>query len=257
MRYIVCTVVAGILLLATIDAPSVAQPGIASQLLLQTTTTIAGQPLEFVHSRDEVAAFLVELAPGGETGRMLHLFPMVVYVTAGTLSFEIPGQAARTVDAGQAFVAPLKSAINGVNRGATPVKFLAVYFGEREKQLLKSADSRPRGFRSTTVLQTAKTWTGEPIYFPLLTNQFTVQVVNVAPGAVDLRHVQTHIQFVYVLEGVLTLDASGYPRQTFNPGAAYVETTWPHAVGNRGTVGLRYLTIYAGEAGVPLTLPAP
>ena len=256
MRYIVCTVL-GILLLATVDAPSVAQPGITPHRLLQTTTTIIGQPIEFVHSRDEVAAFLVELAPGGETGRMLHLFPMVVYVTEGTLSFEIPGQAARTVDAGQAFVAPLKSPINGVNRGATPVKFLAVYFGEREKQLLKSADSRPRGFRPTTVLETAKTWTGEPIYFPLLANQFTVEVVDIAPGAVDPRHVQTHIQFVYVLAGVLSLDASGHPRQTFNPGAAFVETTWPHAVGNRGTVGLRYLTIYAGEAGVPLVLPAP
>jgi len=67
MRYIVCALLAGILLL-TFNTPSAAQTGITIRQLLQTTTTPTGQPLEFPHFRNQVTAVLTELAPGGQTG---------------------------------------------------------------------------------------------------------------------------------------------------------------------------------------------
>ncbi len=258
MRYIVCAVLAGILLLATFNTPSAAQTGITVRQLLQTTTTLTGQRLEFPHFRNQVTAVLTELAPGGQTGSTTQFFPSVVYVIEGALSLEVPGQAARTISAGQAIAAPLRTPINAVNRGATSVRFLIVYFGEQGKPLAERAsDSSPRGLKAATVLQTAKTWTGEPILFPLLANQFTVNIVEFAPGAVNRRHVHPPTQFIYVLDGHISIEASDHPQRMFNPGEPLVESTLPHFGVNRGTVGERSFVIYAGEAGTPLTVPVP
>ncbi len=260
MRYIVGAVLAGILLLATFNTPSAAAPGITPtpRRLLQTTTTQTGQPLEFPHFRNQVTAVLTELAPGGQTGSTTQFFPSVVYVMEGALSLEVPGHAARTISAGQALAAPLRTPINGVNRGATLVRFLTVYFGEQGKPLAERAsDPSSRGLKTATVLQTVKTWTGEPILFPLLANQFTVQIVEFAPGAAGPRHVHPPTEFVYVPDGHITIEAMDHPRRTFNPDEAFVETTLPHIGANRGAVAGRLLAIFAGEAGVPLNVPVP
>jgi quercetin dioxygenase-like cupin family protein len=258
MRDILCVVLATILLLSTFDTPSAAQPGFTLHPLLQTTTTLTDQPLEFSHFRNQVAAVLTELPAGGRTGTMTLFFPSVVYLIEGLLSLEVPGEAARTISAGHALAAPLRTPFNSANQGATSAKFLTVYFGEQGKPFVERAsDSAPRGLKTVTVLQTAKTWTGELILFPLMANQFTVLTVDLAPGAVNPRHIHPPTQFIYVLEGALTIEPSEHPRQAFNPGDAFVETTIPHSGGNRGTAGVRILTIYAGEAGVPLNVPVP
>jgi quercetin dioxygenase-like cupin family protein len=260
MRYIVGAVLAGILVLATFNTLSAGPPGITPTVrrLLQTTTTLTGQPLEFPHFRNQVTAVLTELAPGGQTGSTSLFFPSVVYVMEGPLSLEVLGQAARTISAGQALAAPLRTPINSVNRGATSVRFLTVYFGEQGKPLAERAsDSSPRGFKTATVLQTAKTWTGEPILFPLLANQFTVQAGEWAPGATVPRHVHPPTQFNYVRDGHITVEASDHPRRTFNRGEAFVETTLPHFGANRGAGAAAGLAILAGEAGVPLNVPVP
>ncbi len=257
MRYTVCALLVGMLLL-TFNTPSAAQTGITVRQLLQTTTTPAGQPLEFPHFRNQVTAVLTELAPGGQTGSTTQFFPSVVYVIDGALSLEVPGQAARTISAGQALAAPLRTPISSVNRGATSVKFLTVYFSEQGKPLAERAsNSSPRGLKTATVLQSATTWTGEPILFPLSANQLTVAIAEFAPGAANPRHVHPPTQFLYVLEGHISVDASDHPRRTFNPGEAVVETTIPHVGANRGTVGGRLFVIFAGEAGTPLTVPMP
>ncbi len=222
MRYILCAVLAGILLVATFNTPSAAQTGITIRQLLQTTTTQTGQPLEFPHFRNQVTAVLTELAPGGQTGSTTQFFSSVVYVIEGALSLEVPGEATRTINAGQALAAPLRTPINGVNRGATSVKFLTAYFSEQGKPLAERApDSGPRGLKTATVLQTAKTWTGEPILFPLSANQFTVLIAEFAPGAVNPvnpRHVHPPTQFVYVLEGSISIEPSDHPRRPIQSG---------------------------------------
>ena len=256
MRYFLCAVLVGTILLAAFAAPTVAQPGITIHPLLQSKTTLTGQPIELPHFRNQVAAVLMELASGSQTGNMTVLFPSVFYQLEGTLSLEIPGQDPRTISAGNAIAAPLRTPFNGANRGATAAKFLAVYFGEQGKPFVERASgSVAQGLKTTTVLQTVTTWTGEPIVFPLSANQFTVLTVELAPGAANARHVHPPTEFIYVLGGVSSVEPSDHARRTFNPGEAFVETTIPHVGANRGTVGGRILIVFAGEAGAPLTVP--
>jgi quercetin dioxygenase-like cupin family protein len=258
MRYVLCAVLVDIVLLATFIKPTVGQPGITVHPLLQSKTTLTGQPIELPHFRNQVTTVLTELAPGGQTGNTTVFFPSVFYQMEGTLSLEIPGQDARTIGTGQATAAPLRTPFNGANRGATAAKFLSVYFGEQGKPLAeRGPDSSPRGLKTTMVLQTVTTWTGEPILFPLSANQFTVLMVELAPGAANARHVHPPTEFIYVLDGISSVEPSDHSRRTFNPGEAFVETTLPHVGANRGAVGGRILIIFAGEAGAPLTVPVP
>lgn len=258
MRYILCAVLVGIVLMTISNTPSAAQTGITIHPLLQSETTLTGQPIELPHFRNQVTAVLTELASGGQTGNTTLFFPSVFYQMEGTLSLEIPGQAARTISTGQAVAAPFRTPFNGANRGATDAKILTVYFGEQGKPLAERAsDSAPRGFKTTTVLQTVKTWTGELILFPLSANQFTVLMVELAPGASNARHVHPPTEFIYVLDGASSVEPSDYPRRIFNRGEAFVETTKPHVGANRGAVGGRILLVFAGQAGVPLTVPVP
>jgi quercetin dioxygenase-like cupin family protein len=258
MRYILCTVLVGGLLVAAFNTPSAAQTGITIRPLLQSATTLTGQSFELPHFRNQVTAALTELASGGQTGNTTVLFPSVIYQIEGTVSMEIAGQAARTTSTGQALVAPLRMPFNTANRGTTSAKFLSVFFGEQGKLLAERAsDSSSRGLKTTMVLQTMTTWTGEPILFPLSANQFTVLMVELAPGAANARHVHPPTEFIYVLDGVSSVEPSNQPRRTFNAGEGFVETTIPHVGANRGAVGGRVLLIFAGEAGGPLTVPVP
>ncbi|MDR7485878.1 MAG: cupin domain-containing protein [Armatimonadota bacterium] len=99
-------------------------------MVLQTSSTVAGQPIEYPLFRNQVTAFLVEIAPGGQSGRHMHPAPMFLYVIEGELTYEVDGQPARLYKPGQAFVEGVKVCHNAANRGNSPLKFLAVLHGE-------------------------------------------------------------------------------------------------------------------------------
>lgn len=98
--------------------------------VLQTSTTVAGQPIEYPLFRNQVTAFLVEIAPGGQSGRHMHPAPMFLYVTEGELTYEVDGQPPKLYKPGQAFVEGVRVWHNAINRGSGPLKFLAVLHGE-------------------------------------------------------------------------------------------------------------------------------
>jgi len=251
-------VLAMVLAFAASSGSVTAQGKITLRRLVQTKTTLTGQPLTFPHLRNQVTALLTELAPGGQTGETTLLFPSVAYVMSGDLIVEIQGQAPRTFATGRAFVPPFEIPINSVNRGSKPVRLLTVYFGEQGKPAwMRVQNSAPVGLRARTLLQTLQTWTGEPILFPLQANQFTSVIADFAPGAVNPRHVHPPTEFVYVLEGTSEVDPTGHTPRTFKTGEAFVETPLPHVATNRGTVSGKIFVVFAGEAGVPLTVPMP
>lgn len=238
------------------EVQSAPAPGITPRVLLQTTTTITGQPLQFSLFRNQVVAVLAELDPGGQTSPQRFFVPVVLYVLEGTLTVEIEGQTPRTITAGQALVPPINASTNGANRGTTAVRWLFVAFADASKPVATPA-AAPVGFRRTVVLRTTKTFMGEDIVFPLLANQLTVLAVDFAPGAVNPRHIHPHTQFIYVLDGNTTVEPDNVPARTFAPGQAFVETTRPHVGANRGTTRGTVFTIFAGEAGTPTTAPMP
>lgn len=107
--------------------------GLNVTTILQTSTTPAGQPIQFPLFRNQLTARLVEIAPGGQVGRHMHPVPVLVYILEGELTVEADGQPARTYKAGQGGVEVMNIWHNGLNRGPVPVKFFVVYAGEEGK----------------------------------------------------------------------------------------------------------------------------
>jgi quercetin dioxygenase-like cupin family protein len=104
--------------------------GIRVTTLLQASTTPAGQPIQFPLFRNQLIVRRVELVPGGQVGRHLHPFPVLLYILEGEFTVEAEGQPPRTYKAGEAAVEVVNLWHNGFNRGAVPVKFLVIYTGE-------------------------------------------------------------------------------------------------------------------------------
>ncbi len=111
------------------------------------------------------------------------------------------------------------------------------------------------GMRATTALQTTTTAIGQPLQFPQSRSQFTGVIIELAPGGEVGRHMHPVPNFVYVLEGALTVEAEGYPARTYSAGEAFTESvnTWHNGL-NRGSVPVKILVVFAGEEGKAVTV---
>ena len=235
--------------------PAVGQVGFKSTTILQSQTTVTGQPIEFPLFRNQFTGILLELAPGGETGVHLHPFPLAVIVLEGTVTVEMEGHPPGVFNAGQAFVETINTFHNGFNRGTVPMKALLVFAGEEGKApLVWRAGATPVGLKATPVIQTKTTVIGQPIAFPLWgKDQLSVVAIEITPGGQAGRHQHPVPTFVYVLEGTgLTVEVEGHGQRVFSAGQAYAESmnTWHNAF-NRGTGLAKVLVVFAGEDGVP------
>jgi quercetin dioxygenase-like cupin family protein len=99
--------------------------------ILETTTTFTGQPIRFPEGENQLAAVLAEVAPGGQVGRHLHPVPLFVYILEGTLTIEMEGHGTHAFSAGQGLAEVTNMWHNGRNLGATPVRFLIVFAGQK------------------------------------------------------------------------------------------------------------------------------
>jgi quercetin dioxygenase-like cupin family protein len=79
---------------------------------------------------------VVEVAPGGSSGRHRHPGVEVGYVLEGTLTVERPGQPNETVTAGSSF--KNDGIHNAINRTASPTKILAVFAVEKGKPMTEA-----------------------------------------------------------------------------------------------------------------------
>ena len=76
---------------------------------------------------------LVEIKPGGETGRHQHPGPTYMYVLEGTLVVELEDGTQKQFLAGEALVEDVDGWINNKNPGTTPTKFIGVILSEKGK----------------------------------------------------------------------------------------------------------------------------
>ena len=117
--------------------PATAQPapvgpvGLKLTPVLETTTTITGQPIRFPQGDNQFTAVLAEVAPGGQVGRHMHPVPLFVYMLEGTLSIEMDGHGTHTFSAGQGFAEVTNTWHNGRNLTDKPVRFLIVFAGQK------------------------------------------------------------------------------------------------------------------------------
>lgn len=111
------------------------------------------------------------------------------------------------------------------------------------------------GVRSTLILQASTTPSGQPLEFPVFRNQFTTSLVEIAPGGQVGRHMHPVPVMVYILEGELTVETDGQQPRTYKAGQAALEVvnTWHNGL-NRGSAPLKFLAVFAGEEGKPVTI---
>lgn len=128
--------VAGILIICTGAAWSqysgaVGAVGAKSTTLLETSRTAIDQHFQYPHQNAEVTALLVEIAPGGQTGRHMHPVPEVACVLDGAVTVAIDGHGEKVYKAGECLVEAINTWHTGMNKGTKPVKILAVFVGEK------------------------------------------------------------------------------------------------------------------------------
>jgi quercetin dioxygenase-like cupin family protein len=106
-----------------------AQPSYPAVPLLSTGTTIVGETIHYPQGDAHVTAAIVTLAPGGRTILHKHGVPLFAYILAGELTVNYGAHGTRTYRQGQSFMEAMDVAHFGVNKGAQPVRILAVYMG--------------------------------------------------------------------------------------------------------------------------------
>jgi quercetin dioxygenase-like cupin family protein len=119
---------------ALLATPLTAQVKFSSTSILQSTVTNAGGPITSPATDNaEVTALRVDIGPGGETGRHMHLYPAFVYVLEGAVDVEIEGGGSHSYKVGDSFLEAINTWHNGKNRGSRPVKLLVVFAGVQGK----------------------------------------------------------------------------------------------------------------------------
>ncbi len=105
----------------------------AAQLLLQTTTNSIGQPIAYPQEgTPEITAFLVEMAPGEETGWHSHPVPLLGYLLSGDLTVVQAGGHRRVVRAGEVSLESVGAIHNGINEGAVPCRMIVFVVGLKD-----------------------------------------------------------------------------------------------------------------------------
>jgi quercetin dioxygenase-like cupin family protein len=97
--------------------------------LLSTGTTIIGEPIVYPSGTPKVTAAVVTVPPGKETGWHTHQVPLFAEILEGELTVDYGSKGVKTYKAGDSLLEAMDWPHNGMNKGAVPVKLLAVYMG--------------------------------------------------------------------------------------------------------------------------------
>lgn len=87
-------------------------------------------------STSQLVMAMVEVAPGGQSGKHRHPGIEIGYVLDGSLDLEYENGTKVTANTGQTF--RNEGVHNGINRGTKPAKLLAVYAVEKGKPLTEA-----------------------------------------------------------------------------------------------------------------------
>ncbi len=117
-----------------VAAPAAAQVNFKATPILQSGVTVSGATLSYPKTDSaEVTALLLEIGPGGETGRHMHPNPTFVYMLEGAIDVDMDGGMPHTYKAGDSFIEVVNTWHNGKNKGTMPAKILVVFSGVKGK----------------------------------------------------------------------------------------------------------------------------
>jgi quercetin dioxygenase-like cupin family protein len=111
--------------------------------VMKGSRTIGGQKIVYPKTdKAEMASVLVEIPPGQESGRHMHLIPTYVHVLEGTLTVEFEDGSRQAFKAGSGFLEAVNTWHNVKNLGEAPLRFLVVFAGEEGKPNLIRPEKR-------------------------------------------------------------------------------------------------------------------
>lgn len=116
-------------LAALVATPATAQVKFAATPILQSGTAGGARIAYPKTDSAEVTALVLNIGPGGETGRHMHPHPTFVYILEGAIDVEMDGGMTHSYKAGDSFLEVLNTWHNGKNKGTTPAKVLVVFAG--------------------------------------------------------------------------------------------------------------------------------
>jgi quercetin dioxygenase-like cupin family protein len=130
-RYRQHTLLSGLALGASISAgPIHAQDGYPPlDVLLQSQTTVIGQPFSYPDGAAEVTVAIVTMQPGEVTAWHLHEAPLIAHILEGEITLDYGTDGIRTFAAGDTFVEAFRSRHRGTNTGKDILRILAVFAG--------------------------------------------------------------------------------------------------------------------------------
>jgi quercetin dioxygenase-like cupin family protein len=113
-----------------------------------------------------------------------------------------------------------------------------------------------QGFKANPVVKSAITLSSQKIEYPKTDKpEISALQIEIEPGGESGRHMHPVPTFVYVLEGVLTVEMDDGSRHEFQAGKGFLEVTntW-HNGKNMGKSPLKFLVVFTGEEGKPTLL---
>ena len=123
-----------IAILGLIATPAAAQVKFSYAPVLQSGTTAGGVAIAYPKTDSaEVTALMLDIGPGGETGRHMHPYPTFVYVLEGAIDVAMDGGVVHSYKAGDSFLEVVNTWHNGKNKGTTSAKVLVVFAGVHGK----------------------------------------------------------------------------------------------------------------------------
>ncbi|MCB1500584.1 MAG: cupin domain-containing protein [Bauldia sp.] len=108
--------------------------------VLSSGTTVIDQPIAYPAGTANVTAVIVTIPPGGDTGWHVHAVPLFAYVLEGAVTVDYGEKGIKVIKAGDAILEAMNWPHNGMNKGDTPLRILAVYMGAEG---LTNAESVP------------------------------------------------------------------------------------------------------------------
>jgi len=98
-------------------------------VLLQTSTSILGEPLEYPQGTPQITMAIVTMQPGQVTGLHEHDVPLMAYILDGEITVDYGAAGSKTYRKGDALVEAFRSPHSGTNTGDDIVRILAVFAG--------------------------------------------------------------------------------------------------------------------------------
>lgn len=99
------------------------------EVLLQSETTIIGQPIVYPDGTAQITAAIVTMEPGQITGWHTHEAPLTAHILEGELTVDYGASGTRLYRQGDTLVEALGSRHNGTNTGAGLARIFVVFSG--------------------------------------------------------------------------------------------------------------------------------